>query len=319
MEPALTTPSNGPTPLRAAANAILDSAKSTLAAAPAAEATRTIHEFRVAMKRWRAFLRLVEPFVGEEARALRHEVSLLTRDLGASRDAQAACDAFADIVKAAAKAEKRQNRNGIKNGVRTADTTPPGFADRTRRTIDNKLTTLRGAAESNALDRAAQKRLTDAIARAEATAAKWPLETVDFTGIAERLTRSYRRARRRQPERWSEATDEDLHELRKAVVALRYQIEFVEDLWPRMLRVFASELQRLRTQLGKANDLAVLKGFVAPNAPLARWRKPISSHAAARRDRHAERAQRIAGRVFSETPRAFRRRLVVLWGAAQTP
>ncbi len=330
MDPVQKAPSDGPNALRSAANDILNSAKSALAAAPAAEMTRAIHEFRVAMKRWRAFLRLVEPFVGDEARDLRREASLLTRELGTSRDAQAARDAFADIVKAAAKQDKKNGsgkniaKNGSRNGASrasaiTTQAAPHGFADRTRHAIDNKLTALRGAAETSALDRAARTRLTDAIARAEALTAKWPLEAVAFPDIATRLARSYRRTRQRQPDDWNLATDDDLHELRKAVVALRYQIEIIEPLWPRMLRTFESELQRLRAQLGKANDLAVLKGFVAPHAPLARWRKPISDHAAARRNRHAERAQRISGRVFAEKPGAFRRRLVALWDAAQPP
>lgn len=302
MEPVQTTPSDGPNPLRAAANAILDSARSTLAAAPAAEVTRTIHDFRVAMKRWRAFLRLVEPFVGDEARALRHEAALLTRGLGASRDAQAAHDAFADIVKAAAKNGRPGN----------------GLGDTARKAIAGKLASLRGAAEERALDKAAQQRLTEAIARAQAQTAQWPLETVAFADLAAGLSRSYRRARRRRPDDWTKASDEELHELRKAVVALRYQVEIVKPLWPKMWRTFAAELQRLRAQLGKANDLAVLGGFIRARSPLSRWRKQIAGHAAARRDRHTERAQRIAGRVFSETPRAFRRRLLALW-EAQTP
>lgn len=327
MEP-VQTPSNGPTPLRAAATAILDSAKSTLAAAPTTEATRTIHEFRVAMKRWRAFLRLVEPFAGDEARALRREASLLTRDLGASRDAQAACDAFADIVKAAAKEERRRTRNGTHNGAKTgakaaattvvkktARTEP--LSDTVRKAIDGKLATLRGEAESSALGRAAQERLTDAMMRAQQQVAQWPLDAVAFADLAAGLARSYRRARRRRPEDWSQATDEELHELRKAVVTLRYQADIVAPLWPKMWKTFTSELQRLRSQLGQANDLAVLGTFAEPRAPLSRWRKHIAGRAAARRGRHAERAQRIAGRVFSETPRAFRRRLLALWQAAQ--
>ena len=189
MDPVQTTLSDGPSPLRAAADSILDSAKSSLAAAPAAEATQTIHEFRVAMKRWRAFLRLIEPFAGDEARALRREASLLTRDLGASRDAQAARDAFADITKAAARqdakngAGKNGGRTGAKAGAMlgTKAAAPlHGFADRTRRTIDNTLATLRGAAESTALDRTGAERLTDAMSRAEAAAKKWPLEAVTF-------------------------------------------------------------------------------------------------------------------------------------------
>lgn len=297
MAPVQTSPSDGPTPLRAAANAILDSAKSSLAAAPAADATRAIHDFRVAMKRWRAFLRLVEPFISEEAVLLRREATLLTRNLGASRDAQAACDAFSDIVKAADSTE--------------------GFDDGARQAIEARLAKLRGTAESGALGSAALQRLSAAVARAETEMKDWPLDDIAFADLAAGLAGSYRRARRRRPQDFSKASDADLHEFRKAVVILRYQVDIVAPLWPRMWRTFASELQRLRTQLGKSNDLTVLSTLAEPRAPLSRWKKHIAARVATRRQQHAQRAQRIAGRVFSESPRAFRRRLLELWNAAQ--
>ena len=40
-----------------------------------------MHDFRRAMKRWRALLRLFEPFLGEEARRLRDEARDLARAL----------------------------------------------------------------------------------------------------------------------------------------------------------------------------------------------------------------------------------------------
>src|SRR6478609_8676023 len=56
-----------------------------------------IHDFRRAVKRWRAFLRLVEPFVGESARTLRDEARDRARSLAGARDAQAALDALDDL------------------------------------------------------------------------------------------------------------------------------------------------------------------------------------------------------------------------------
>src|SRR5206468_12128294 len=55
-----------------------------------------IHHFRRGMKRWRAFLRLLEPALGEEALRLRHEARDLARTLAGARDAQAALDALGD-------------------------------------------------------------------------------------------------------------------------------------------------------------------------------------------------------------------------------
>src|SRR4051794_29531029 len=55
-----------------------------------------VHDFRAAMKSWRAFLRLVEPHLGPQERGWRTEARDLARMLAGARDAQAALDAVAD-------------------------------------------------------------------------------------------------------------------------------------------------------------------------------------------------------------------------------
>src|SRR5918997_296586 len=52
---------------------------------PARSETEAVHDFRKAMKRWRALLRLLEPFLGEPARELRFEARDLARELAVGR------------------------------------------------------------------------------------------------------------------------------------------------------------------------------------------------------------------------------------------
>jgi hypothetical protein len=61
----------------------------------------------------------------------------------------------------------------------------------------------------------------------------------------------------------------------------------------------------------------VLDGFLRPRQPLARWRKTLAPRIAPRALRHHRQAEKIAGRVLAETPRAFRQRLIALWRAEQ--
>src|SRR5689334_15162435 len=84
--------------LRGVARDVLTEARTAMTdpARPEAEA---VHDFRRAMKRWRAFLRLLEPFVGPEARALRDEARDLAGALTGARNAQSALDALADMEK----------------------------------------------------------------------------------------------------------------------------------------------------------------------------------------------------------------------------
>jgi len=94
-------------------------------------------------------------------------------------------------------------------------------------------------------------------------------------------------------------------------------MELIEPLWPRVTRAWSEEAQRLRNQLGACQDLSVLTGFVAPRQPLAAWRSRLTPLIAARRERHLKNAARLAGRLFAEKPKAFRRRIAALWRARE--
>ena len=89
-------------PQQAVGQALRDIARHILAEGRTAVEDRkrveavAVHDFRAAMKSWRAFLRLVEPHLGPEERGWRTEARDLARMLAGARDAQAALDAVAD-------------------------------------------------------------------------------------------------------------------------------------------------------------------------------------------------------------------------------
>jgi CHAD domain-containing protein len=58
-----------------------------------------VHDFRKAMKRWRALLRLLEPIVGTETGTVRLKARDLARELAPARDRQAALDALSDVMR----------------------------------------------------------------------------------------------------------------------------------------------------------------------------------------------------------------------------
>jgi CHAD domain-containing protein len=106
--------------------------------------------------------------------------------------------------------------------------------------------------------------------------------------------------------------------LRQRVVEHRYQMELVEPLWPRMGRTWIEEAQRLRTRLGKYQDLTLLTRLAEPHQPLAPWRSRLSPLIAQGQAEHVTMGARMAARVFAESPKAFRRRLEALWDASRT-
>ncbi|MES2601474.1 MAG: CHAD domain-containing protein [Pseudomonadota bacterium] len=261
------------------------------------EPNTAIHELRVALKRWQALLRLLEDSIGDEAMVLRHEARLLARAFGRSRDAQSVLDALADIAK-----------------QRVAEA--PAMSKRTEATLTRRLQQTREASEAAQLNAEVHQRLRDGLARASACLASWPLERIPFEDIVTALAQSYRRARRRLPRKWEDADPEDVHDFRKAIVIFRYQLDLIAPLWPKVWHAFIDEVQRVRMQLGKSNDLVALGLLTQPNQLLAHWRSRLTPPIESRRRFHLDRARLLAGRVFAESPRSFRKRIAAMAKAA---
>jgi CHAD domain-containing protein len=249
-----------------------------------------IHDFRKAFKRWRAALRLVGPIIGDEAEAMRIEARDLAREMASARDGQAALEALADLG------------DDI-----------PGLSARSRATIEGRLTRLGASAEAAILTPALKQRIGDLLNRAATAVERWPTEQFDCDEATRRLTATYRKVRESEPEDWTTAPPEALHRLRQRIVEHRYQMELVESVWPKLIKVWISESQRLRDRLGAHQDLHVLSRLIGPHQPLAYWRSRLAGPIAQRQAAHVAAAQRLAGRLFAEKPKAFRDRLAALW------
>lgn len=261
---------------------------------PNATDAQIIHDFRRAMKRWRAILRLLEPFLGDGGAALRVEARDLAHGLAGARDVRASLDALADLPE-----DER-------------------LTARSRAGIRARLEQIGSSAEAASIPVEMRERMRKSLAFAEESAKRWPFEQIGFAELADELAKSYRRTRDSVPDDWFAAEPTHLHELRKRVVAHRHQLELVVPLWPRVGKAWVNEAQRLRDRLGKYQDLNVLARFAGPHQPLARWRSRLHPLIAERQRAHVTAAARLAGRLFAERPRAFRRRLLALWehGAA---
>jgi CHAD domain-containing protein len=261
---------------------------------PELSGPEAVHEVRKALKRWRALLRLLGRPLGEQADQMRSEARELMRGIAGARDAQSALDALSDLRKA-----------------------DLPFSPASIETIRTRLTGMRDAAEAKAFTKTMRNRLSRYFDYATLSLERWPLKSIDFDTVTDGLTSTYRRARQLLPDSWSDAEADHLHDLRRRVVEHRHQMDLVEPLWPRLGKVWAEEAQRLRNQLGACQDLAVLTELTAPHQPLAPWRSRLAPLIAARHSAHLKTAQRLAGRLFAEKPKAFRQRIAALWSARQ--
>ena len=261
---------------------------------PELSAPEAVHEVRKTLKRSRALLRLLARPLGEQADQMRTEARELMRGIAGARDAQSALDALSDLRKA------------------DLPLSPTSVE-----TIRARLTERRDAAEAKAFTKTMRDRLSGYFDYATLSLERWPLKAIDFDTVTDGLTSTYRRARQLLPDNWSDAEAEHLHDLRRRVVEHRHQMDLVEPLWPRLGKVWAEEAQRLRNRLGSCQDLAVLTELTTPHQMLAPWRSRLAPLIAARRGAHLKTAQRLAGRLFAEKPKAFRHRIAALWSARQ--
>ena len=249
-----------------------------------------IHDFRKAFKRWRALMRLIGPVIGEEAEALRIEARDIAREMASARDGQAALEALADLGDEI-----------------------PSLSARSRATIQGRLEQLGASAEAAILTPALKVRIGDLLSRGATAVERWPTGQFDCREATRQLTATYRRVRDSEPKDWPAAPAEHLHRLRQRIVEHRYQMELMEPAWPKLIKVWISESQRLRDRLGAHQDLQVLARLTGPHQPLAHWRSRLVTPITHRQAAHVAAAQRLAGRLFAEKPKAFRDRLAALW------
>src|SRR6185295_16604030 len=169
---------------------------------PAKSDAVAVHDYRKAMKRWRALLRLLEPFLGDDGRRLRVEARDSARELSGARDAQSAIEALDDLVEA-----------------------EMALSPRTVTSVRGRLDAIRLSAEAATLTQAVRARLITALENAGASIDAWQLEQLTFAEFARELAKTYVRMRDDSPKDWRAAEPEMLHDLRRLVVAHRYQME----------------------------------------------------------------------------------------------
>lgn len=232
---------------------------------------------------------------------MRAEARALMRELASARDAQSALDALDDLKRSKPGKSDTAGSNAALSATAVES-------------IRRRLTDIRNAAEKKSFTPEMRARLTHYLDGAASAIERWPLAQMDFDAVGDVLANTYRRARRRVPEDWAAVETEQLHDLRQRVVEHRHQMDIVEPASAPDPQ-WAKDIHRLRQQLGACQDLAVLAELAAPHRPLAPWRSRLAPVIAARRNAHVKGAARLAGRLFAEKPKAFRKRVASLWNA----
>ena len=262
---------------------------------------RSVHAARKKLKRLRGLVRLVRDEIGY--RPYREENVVLrdtARSISAMRDAWVNVETLRLL---------RSHYDGLLAG-HTFDDFEQTLLNRHRR-----------AASAITRDRTVQCVVNLGTARSRF--AGYPVEQAirdDFPAIAGGLGRVYRRGRRGYHRAREDRSTEGLHEWRKRVKYLRYQMEALTPLQPVLIGGLAAELDRLGELLGDDHDLAALSDLVRLH-PLefddARQRWLLAALAYERRVVLQREAFTLGEALYSERPREFVQRIGAMWAAGR--
>ncbi|MDB6122574.1 MAG: domain containing protein [Pedosphaera sp.] len=106
---------------------------------------------------------------------------------------------------------------------------------------------------------------------------------------------------------------ENLHDWRKRVKDLWYQLRLLEPLWSKKLERIASQLEKLSEKLGEDHDLVMLEE-AAQSAHLNEAELKLLSGAIAIRRKHLQEAAfRLGRKLYAEKPGVLARRIKHSW------
>jgi CHAD domain-containing protein len=260
------------------------------------EPADAIHEARKDVKKIRSALRLIRDAIGDDVwRRENDHYREAARTLSSFRDAEILVEAL----------------DGL--GERFGPAARSRF-DALRGKLDEEN---RAAHDDGSVERA----MTGAAAQLAAGRARielLPLEGDGWELIAPGLHRSYRRGRKRLRAVEEEASVTNLHELRKRVKDLWYQLRLIRDADKHLLGDLADQAHDLSDHLGDDHDLALLReqvqrrrtAFANPDD-----QRHVLEEIDQRRGELQFASISLGQRIYAEKPKRFTKRLERRWEA----
>ena len=287
---------NPPAGMRRIATGRIEKAVERLAEAQEAEdPTPWVHGVRKDLKKLRSELRLLRHELGDDLyRAENGTYRAAGRMLSESRDAEVKVETLADICE------------------RCEGTLPPSAAeewiDALREERDLAMASVRDGAGSTALGKA-----TELIEAGRARAVSWPLEQESWKLVGPGIERAYRRGRKRMRRTAAEPSPANVHEWRKRVKDLWYQLRILEVATPKKLRDRVEVADRLADVLGDHHDLAVLRDDLLVRELPTVSRAPLVAAIAQRQRELEEEAFDLGDRLYVEKPKRFHKMMRRAW------
>jgi CHAD domain-containing protein len=255
-----------------------------------------VHDFRKALKRLRALVRLASSALdGRSVRRRTRALGEIARLLSDHRDGAVMRDTVAKLTSESA--------------VDTAAALAPVHVQLARLAAENGATFDADAA-------AEARRL---LLREVKKFSRMRLRGRGFQALEGGLEKSYRRARKAIKIAYIEPTNENFHSLRKAVQWHWRQMNLLSRAWPEEFAVRAAAAHELSQIIGDDHDLAVLIEAVENGEGISAESKPaILAVCKQRQDALRQAAEPRARRLFAEAPKAFVKRLSAYWKSGRS-
>ena len=253
-----------------------------------------IHEARVCLKKIRAILRLIRREIGNgEFKAENRRYRDAGRRLSSVRDSAVIIDTFDKL---------------------TSDAHVPATPD-----MELMRASLVRAEGTPVVEKeAALLEVASVLAGARARIEDWRIDHRGFAVLRPGLKRVYGDGRAVLRTVRERPTVENLHELRKQVKSISYQIHLLRQAWPKTLHSYEDELKDLADFLSDHHDLAMLSkavGDVSPDQGSGDLKKEIQDHIDSHQGELRKEAMPLAERIYVEKPAAFVRRIEGYWNA----
>jgi CHAD domain-containing protein len=252
-----------------------------------------VHQARKRLKKTRAVIRLVRDTLGSTTYK---QENARFRDLGNNlaglRDSKVQIETLDNLI------------------AHFSDIAPETFTDTRRELrVDYRREYQR------VLDEDVITLVRDRLKDAREAIASWTIDADDWSAIAPSLKRVYKRGYKALHLASSEPTAENLHDWRKRVKYLRYQLRILSPIWSGMMAQWIEQTHDLSDYLGEDHDLAVLTEFIS-SQPARFDRDKIETLIALCDRRQIElqlAAIRLGKRIYTEKPKAFVSRLGNYW------
>jgi CHAD domain-containing protein len=260
-----------------------------------------IHEARKDLKKARAVLRLARHRIGDDV-YLRENTRLrdAARALAGSRDAEAKVGTI----------EALEERFGDEL---------PGGMTALKRDLETERDALATAGADPGSDlRTAARQASEGIRTARESIDSWSFSKTGWKLVGPGIERGYRRGRNRFRDVRRDPTPENIHEWRKRVKDLWYELRLLRDSWPAVLGEMADEAHELSDLLGDHHDLTVLAEDLRRRDEFADDGDEtvgMMSVIEGRQEELLEAAVPVGERLYAESPKAFENRMHAYWRA----